>query len=344
MKIRIGTRGSKLAMAQTMWVCERLKQRFPEHTYEIVVISTKGDKVPDVPLKKMGDKGIFVREIEEQLLDDRIQLGVHSMKDMPSEVPDGLMFAKCWKREDPRDVLILRECSSLKELREGAVIGTGSIRRACQLKKIRPDLGIVDIRGNVDTRLRKMEEQKLDGILLAAAGLKRLGMEHVITEYLEPEFMIPACAQGALGLEIRTDKEELRAMLDCLADAESDFCVQAERSFLRNVGGSCHVPAGANCRRTEDGFVMDAMFGTEDGRYLERVTVTSAAAGAGAAPGIGTAPEIGTASGAETALGTGTAPGTRTTLETAAAAKLLGKQAADILTERIFEKRRRMEP
>ena len=273
MNIRIGTRGSKLAMAQTSEVCEKLKQRFPEHTYEIVVISTKGDKVQDVALKKIGDKGIFVREIEEELLDGRIQLGVHSMKDMPSENPKGLLFTKCWKREDSRDALILREKNSLKELEKGAVIGTGSMRRSCQLKKLRPDLQIVDIRGNVDTRLRKMEEQTLDGIVLAAAGLKRLGMEQVITEYLEPEQMVPACAQGALALEIREDNEPLRTMLDSFAEEDSSLCVQAERSFLKAVGGSCHVPVGANCRRCGGKLEMDAVFGTEDGTVLERVTV-----------------------------------------------------------------------
>lgn len=273
MNIRIGTRGSKLAMAQTSEVCEKLKQRFPQHTYEIVVISTKGDKVQDVALKKMGDKGIFVREIEEELLDGRIQLGVHSMKDMPSENPEGLLFTKCWKREDARDVLILREKNSLKELEEGAVIGTGSMRRGCQLKKLRPDLQIVDIRGNVDTRLRKMEEQKMDGIVLAAAGLARLDMKQVITEYLEPEQMVPACAQGALALEIREDNELLRAMLDSFAEEDDNLCVQAERSFLKAVGGSCHVPVGANCRRCGDRLEMDAVFGTEDGTVLERATV-----------------------------------------------------------------------
>lgn len=273
MNIRIGTRGSKLAMAQTSEVCEKLKQRFPEHTYEIAVISTKGDRVQNVALKKIGDKGIFVREIEEELLDGRIHLGVHSMKDMPSEIPQGLSFAKCWKREDPRDVLILREKNSLNELKRGAVIGTGSMRRSCQLKKLRPDLQIVDIRGNVDTRLRKMEEQKLDGIVLAAAGLKRLGMEHVITEYLEPEQMVPACAQGALALEIREDNELLRTMLDSFAEEDSSLCVQAERSFLKAVGGSCHVPVGANCRRREGELEMDAVFGTEDGTVLERIAI-----------------------------------------------------------------------
>lgn len=273
MEIRIGTRGSKLAMVQAELVCGILKQRFPEHAYEIAVISTKGDRFQNVALREMGDKGIFVKEIEEELLRGEIQLGVHSMKDMPSECADGLIFTKSWKREDPRDVLILREAGSLDELREGAVIGTGSMRRECQLKRLRPDIRIVGIRGNVDTRLRKMEEQKLDGIVLAAAGLKRLKMEHMITEYLEPEQMVPACAQGALALEIREDSRVLKEMLDSFADEESQNCVEAERAFLKAVGGGCHVPAGANCRRCGSLFKLTAVFGTEDGSRLERVTL-----------------------------------------------------------------------
>lgn len=260
-------------MVQAQLVCETLKQRFPEHTYEIVVISTKGDRFQNVALREMGDKGIFVKEIEEELLRGEIQLGVHSMKDMPSECADGLIFTKSWKREDPRDALILREAGSLDELREGAVIGTGSMRRECQLKRIRPDIRIVGIRGNVDTRLRKMEEQKLDGIILAAAGLKRLKMEHMITEYLEPEQMVSACAQGALALEIKEDSRVLKELLDSFADEESQACVEAERAFLKAVGGGCHVPAGANCRHCGSMLELMAVFGSEDGSRLERITL-----------------------------------------------------------------------
>lgn len=279
MEIVIGTRGSKLAMAQASQVCEALKWRFPEHTYEIVVISTKGDRCQNVALKNMGDKGIFVKEIQENLQRGTIHLGVHSMKDMPTERVGGLMFTRAWKREDARDVLVLREASSLEDMKAGAVIGTGSIRRGSQLKKLRPDIRIVDIRGNVDTRLKKMKEQKLDGIILAAAGLKRLGMETVITQYLEPEQMVPACAQGVLALEIREDNRELKAMLDSFSDEESEACVRAERSFLMAVGGGCHVPAGAYCRarRWSQGqarmLEMTAVLGTMDGSRLERVTL-----------------------------------------------------------------------
>ena len=177
MEYKIGTRGSRLALAQAMGVRNRLAEAYPKDRFEIQVIKTKGDLVLDKPLHEIGDKGVFVKEIEEKLLSGEIQIGVHSMKDMPAFPAPGLLFAKPWKREDPRDVLILRQAKSLDTLKEGAVIGTGSKRRELQLKRIRPDLKVAGIRGNVDTRLRKMEQEGLDGILLAAAGLHRLGME-----------------------------------------------------------------------------------------------------------------------------------------------------------------------
>lgn len=218
MEYRIGTRGSKLALTQAEYVCGRLTEAFPEDTFEIQVIKTKGDVILDKPLHEIGDKGVFVKEIEEKLLAGEIQIAVHSMKDMPSSPAPGLMFTKAWKREDPRDVLILREKKSLQELPQGAVIGTGSKRREFQLKRLRPDLRVVGIRGNVDTRIRKMEEEKLDGILLAAAGLRRLGMEDRITQYLEPEEMISAPAQGILALEICEGEQKLLKMLNRLSD------------------------------------------------------------------------------------------------------------------------------
>ena len=222
MKYIIGTRGSKLAMAQTGLVRDRLEKTYPEHEFEIQIIQTKGDRIQNKPLDQIGDKGLFVREIEEKILSGEIHIGVHSMKDMPARPAEGLVFTKAWKREDPRDVLILREADSLKELPFGAVIGTGSKRREVQLKKLRPDIRVVGIRGNVDTRLRKMEEQGLDGIVLAAAGLHRLGMQPRITQYLEPEQMIPAPAQGTLALEVREDDRMIQQMLDALCDEETE--------------------------------------------------------------------------------------------------------------------------
>ena len=182
MHYKIGTRGSKLALVQAEFVRDCLQEHYPQDCFELKIIKTKGDKIQNKALSAIGDKGLFVKEIEQELLSGEIHLAVHSMKDMPGELPDGLCFAKAWKREDPRDVLVLREAKSLQELPKHAVIGTGSKRRAYQLLAIRPDIEIVDIRGNVDTRLAKMEAQKLDGIVLAAAGLKRLHREDVITE------------------------------------------------------------------------------------------------------------------------------------------------------------------
>lgn len=265
MKYIIGSRGSRLALIQTKYVQDKLAKAYPEHSFEIEVIKTKGDKIQNKPLDKIGGKGLFVKEIEEKIISGEIHMGVHSMKDMPSTPAKGLVFTKAWKREDPRDVLILRTAQNLSQLRKGAVIGTGSKRRAFQLLKQRPDLKIVNIRGNVDTRLRKLQEQELDGIVLAAAGLKRLGMKDVITQYLEPEEIISAPAQGVLALEVREDQKELQQMLDVFSDEETIVEVCAERNFLEQMGGSCHTPAGARCQKTNEGYQLDAMFGNEDG-------------------------------------------------------------------------------
>lgn len=275
MNYKIGTRGSKLALAQAEMVRKCLQEAYPEDTFELCVIKTKGDQLKDVPLGKIGDKGIFVTEIEQQILKDQVQLGVHSMKDMPSRPAEGLIFARAWKREDARDVLILRTAQSLDALPEGAVIGTGSKRRAFQLLAMRKDLQIVDIRGNVDTRLKKMQEQKLDGIVLAAAGLKRLGMERMITQYLEPDEMIPAPAQGILALELKSSNEKLLAMLNGLADEETEKEAIAERGFLREMGGGCHVPIGAYCERDREGNLnLHGIYGDASGSWLKKVLVT----------------------------------------------------------------------
>ncbi len=272
MKYIIGTRGSKLALVQAQIVCDRLKSAYPGDEFEIKIIKTTGDMIQDKPLDKIGSKGLFTAQIEEEIMSGTVHIGVHSMKDMPSYPEPGLDFTKAWTREDPRDALILREAKSLCELPKGAVIGTGSKRRALQLKKIRPDLNIIGIRGNVDTRLRKMHEQQLDGIVLAAAGLKRLHMEDVITEYLD--FMVPAPAQGILALEIKADNHPLREMLDALSDPEVEFAARAERGFLREIGADCHVPVGAICTKSEDKYSLKGIFGNEDGSKLAEATVT----------------------------------------------------------------------
>ena len=274
MNYKIGTRGSKLALVQTNYVCKRLREQYPQHSFEVKVIQTQGDKIQNKPLNQIGTKGVFVKEIEEQILADEVQIGVHSMKDMPAQPAEGLLFTKAWKREDPRDVLILREKKSFAELPEGAVIGTGSMRRKVQLLRMRSDIRVVDIRGNVDTRLRKMEEQKLDGIVLAAAGLHRLGLEHLITQYFTTEEMISAPAQGILALEISEKRGELKEMLDALSEEETEVEAAAERGFLAEIGGDCHVPVGASCVRNEDGtLTLAAMFGDESGEKTAYTTI-----------------------------------------------------------------------
>lgn len=273
MKIRVGTRGSNLALIQTNWAIDRLKEKFPEVEFEVKIIKTKGDKILHLSLDKIGDKGLFVKEIESQLLEGEIDLAVHSMKDMPAEVVDGLKFAAVPKREDPRDVIILREgLNSFDELPIGATIGTGSKRRKYQLLRKRPDLNIVPIRGNIETRISKIESENLDGIVLAASGVLRADLEDKITEYLPVDLMIPAPAQGALALEIRENDVVLEKMIDAIKDEISQIQTDAERSYLAGIDGSCHIPMGAYCEVDGDKLTITGIFGDEDG---EKITIAS---------------------------------------------------------------------
>ena len=273
MKIRVGTRGSNLALIQTNWAIDRLKEKFPEVEFEVKIIKTKGDKILHLSLDKIGDKGLFVKEIESQLLEGEIDLAVHSMKDMPAEVVEGLKFAAVPKREDPRDVIILREgLNSFDELPIGATIGTGSKRRKYQLLRKRPDLNIVPIRGNIETRISKIESENLDGIVLAASGVIRADLEEKITEFLPVDLMIPAPAQGALALEIRENDEELEKMIDAIKDEISQIQTDAERSYLAGIDGSCHIPMGTYCEVDGEKLTLTGIFGDEDG---EKITVVS---------------------------------------------------------------------
>lgn len=273
MKIRVGTRGSNLALIQTNWAIDRLKEKFPEVEFEVKIIKTKGDKILHLSLDKIGDKGLFVKEIESQLLEGEIDLAVHSMKDMPAEVVKGLKFAAVPKREDPRDVIILREgLNSFDELPIGATIGTGSKRRKYQLLRKRPDLNIVPIRGNIETRISKIESENLDGIVLAASGVIRADLEEKITEFLPVDLMIPAPAQGALALEIRENDEKLEKMIDAIRDEVSQIQTDAERSYLAGIDGSCHIPMGAYCEVDGEKLTLTGIFGDEDG---EKTTVAS---------------------------------------------------------------------
>ena len=280
MNINVGTRGSMLALAQTNYVINRLKEKYPEHEYKVVIINTTGDKDLESPLDQIGSKGVFVGEIEQALLRGDIQLAVHSMKDMPAVLADGLCFSKTWTREDPRDALILKKHSSLFDLPKGAVIATGSKRRSYQLLKLRSDLRIVNIRGNIDTRLKKLEDglfdgTKLDGIILAAAGLKRLNLQDKITSYFEIEDMIPSPAQGTLAIELRSDNLKLKEIVDSLSDLVANDISFLERGFLLGIGGDCHLPIGAYASKTNDGYELIGLFGNKVGTKLARTKVTS---------------------------------------------------------------------
>ena len=274
MKIVVGTRGSKLALAQTNQVIDKLKEKYPKVNFEIKIIKTKGDLIQNVSLDKIGDKGIFVKEIEQQLIDNEIDMAVHSMKDMPSFLPEGLKFASIPKREDARDVLVLKDgYYDINDLPIGAKIATGSKRRKYQLLKHRPDLNIVPIRGNIDTRIKKIVDENLDGVVLAASGLLRAGFEDKISCYIPKDIMIPAPAQGALAIEIRKSSKDIENIIESLKDIETEIQVSAERGFLDGINGSCHLPIGAYCNVDGENIVLTGLYGDEYGKKLITRTI-----------------------------------------------------------------------
>jgi hydroxymethylbilane synthase len=274
-KISIGTRGSKLALWQTEWIQSELKRLYPDLEIEINKIKTTGDKVLDVPLAKVGGKGLFVKEIEEALLEHEVDIAVHSMKDVPTEFPDGLHLAVICKRDDPRDAFISKIRNSRFEFRifsdlpVGAKVGTSSLRRSCQLLNVRPDLKIKQLRGNLDTRLRKLDEGQFDAIILAAAGIKRLGWGERITETLTPEISLPAIGQGAIGIECRVDDKFINRLIVPLNHKDTSICVRAERAFLKRLEGGCQVPIAAYARIERKEYnselVMDGLVGSISG-------------------------------------------------------------------------------
>jgi hydroxymethylbilane synthase len=243
-QIKIGTRGSTLALRQTVWVRERIAERHPGIQIEVVRIKTTGDKITDVPLATVGGKGLFVKEIEEGLLRKEIDLAVHSMKDVPTELPSGLHLGAITEREDPRDVLVSRDGRRLQEIPPGARMGTSSLRRGAQLLGINPQWKIIPLRGNLDTRIRKLKTEDLDAVILAAAGVRRMGLEDRVTEYLPPEMMLPAVGQGALGIEC-LQEGGVNELITFLNHPESAMAVEGERAFLRRLGGGCQVPIAA---------------------------------------------------------------------------------------------------
>ncbi len=274
MKIIVGTRGSKLALTQTNWVIDELKKYNKNLEFEIKIIKTKGDLIQDVSLDKIGDKGLFVKEIEQQLIDKNIDMAVHSMKDMPSNLPKELKFTYSPKREDARDVLILDEkYKSIDDLPLGATIATGSKRRKYQLLNFRKDLNIVPIRGNIDTRIKKIKDENLDGIVLAASGVIRAGMKDRINYFLDKQIMLPAPSQGILAVQIRKDNLELEKICNSLKDEETNIQMLAERSFLGSINGSCHVPIGAYCEVSNEKILLTGLFGDEDGNKLVKKSI-----------------------------------------------------------------------
>jgi hydroxymethylbilane synthase len=242
--IRIGTRGSVLALAQATWVKRRIEQRCPEASVEIRVIRTGGDRFSEAPMQILRGKGVFIKEIEDALLADEIDVAVHSMKDLPPELPRGLVIAAIPEREDPSDVLVSNGALGLRDLPAGARIGTASLRRKAQVLHYRHDLRVLPIRGNIDTRLRKLDQEEVDAIILAAAGLNRIGRQERIVEYLSPEVCLNAAAQGALGLECRIS-DPIGEQISFLHDVDTFSEVSAERSFLNTLGAGCHLPVGA---------------------------------------------------------------------------------------------------
>ncbi|MBH0193013.1 MAG: hydroxymethylbilane synthase [Nitrospira sp.] len=266
----LGTRGSKLALQQSQWFQARLHEVAPDVQVMLRKIQTSGDKIVDVPLAKIGGKGLFVKEIEEALLAGEIDLAVHSMKDVPAQLPDGLEILCVPPREDARDALISRDGRRFMDLPQGARIGTASLRRQAQLLNARPDLCIDMLRGNLDTRLRKLKEGQFDAIVLAAAGLHRLAWAQEITEYLDPVVSLPAIGQGALGIEGRGEDHFVRSILDRLNDQTTGTAVTAERAFLCRLEGGCQVPIAAYATLFDGELTLDGLVASVDGKTIIR--------------------------------------------------------------------------
>jgi len=268
-KLVIGTRGSKLAL----WQSEYIKGLVEELTglpVELKIIKTTGDKILDVPLAKVGGKGLFTKELEVELMAGTVDLCVHSMKDVPTELPEGLAIKMMPPRVDPRDVIVSGAGYDLESLPHGARLGTSSLRRRSQVVAMRPDLEIVDVRGNLDTRMRKAETGELDAVILASAGITRLGWEDRITHYIDPEQMVSAVGQGAIGVEIREDDEFMLDVCAKLSHEETLCCVSAERVVMNKLEGGCQVPIGAYARIEDGALVMDAFVGSVDGKTILR--------------------------------------------------------------------------
>lgn len=290
-KIVIATRKSLLAMWQAEYVAARIRERYPETAVELLPVSTRGDEILSMPLAEIGGKGLFIKELEYLLLEGKADLAVHSLKDMPAELAPDFTLAAVTAREDPRDAFVSLKYGSVEELPAGAKVGTSSLRRQSQLLHRRGDLAVASLRGNVQTRLRKLDEGQYDAVILAAAGLKRLGLGDRIRSYLTAEESIPAAGQGVMAVEVRKADTELRHMLSFLHDEDVAACISAERAFLGRVGGDCKVPAGAYAEMRDGQMHVDAFISSVDGKRFYRKAFAGPAGeaealGAGAAEAL----------------------------------------------------------
>lgn len=275
--LKIGTRQSLLALWQSNHIAALLRQQYPECEVTLKKIVTKGDKILDVPLAQIGGKGLFTKEIETELLDGTVDLAVHSLKDMPTVLPEGLCLTAITARANVGDAFVSNKYNSFSELPQGAVLGTSSLRRKAQLLAVRPDLQIADLRGNVDTRLRKLDEGQMDAIILAAAGLERLGHHDRIKEVIPGHLCLPAVGQGALAIECRSDDQEVRRMLAFLNDLPTKQATDAERAFLGLIEGGCQVPIGVHAEVENDEIKINAIIASLDGKTILRDTVVGKA-------------------------------------------------------------------
>lgn len=273
-KIVIGTRKSVLALWQAEYVAARLREAYPHVQVELLPVSTRGDEILDMPLAEIGGKGLFIRELEYLIREGKADMAVHSLKDMPAELPPDFTLAAVTDREDPRDAFVSLKYRSVDELPAGAKVGTSSLRRQSQLLHRRSDLRIESLRGNVQTRLRRLDEGQYDAVILAAAGLKRLGLGDRIGSYLSTAESIPAAGQGVMAVEVRKDDAELREMLAFLHNEKVASCIAAERAFLGRVGGDCKVPAGAFAEVEGERIRVDAFISSEDGQRFYRRSVS----------------------------------------------------------------------
>ena len=274
MKIRIATRKSPLALWQANFVKQNLLLAHKDLTVELIPMVTQGDIILDSPLSKIGGKGLFVKQLEQAILNNEADIAVHSIKDIPAQFPEGLMLAAICQRDEVRDAFVANKYTNLNDLPESAIVGTSSLRRQCQLRSHFPHLIIKDLRGNVGTRLNKLDDGQYDAIILASVGLKRLSLEHRITQYIDTDLMLPAVGQGAIGIESRTDDKQILDIISVLDDKKSRVCIQAERAMNNALQGGCQVPIAGYCRLNNDELILQGLVGRVDGSKIIKQQIT----------------------------------------------------------------------